>query len=242
MFLPGVAGPSLWACWCWMLMVVYLDGSGSERGIVWRGPTPTPTGRGVRQRRFRFWCRAGTQPMGAAPRDLASQRPSACAPAGTPVARRVSPLRPRNLDHPDPLSRPPHPKRPAQSRVPVARRRCQRGPQRIRHRDRLARSPGGRGLRRTAHRPRPRRSTTPRDTHQQCRHVVPLLDSENTGTLRTDSLRVSACPWHRLPQVPDMDLPEPGRDGCCRRPGRPGRPWCPRPVGPSLNPPCPKPS
>ena len=68
----------------------------------------------------------------------------------------------------------------------------------------------------------------------------PLLDPREHR--RAGDLRVSAGPWHRLPQVPDMDLPEPGRDGRCGRPDRPGGAGFPCPVGPSLNRPCPKPS
>ena len=68
----------------------------------------------------------------------------------------------------------------------------------------------------------------------------PLRDPENTGALAI--FGVSARPWHRHSQMPDMDLPEPGRDGRRRRPDRPGGAGFPCPVGPNLNRPCPKPS
>ena len=68
----------------------------------------------------------------------------------------------------------------------------------------------------------------------------PLRDPENTGALAIFVFRPG--PATDSPQVPDMDLPEPGRDARCGRPDRPGGTGFPRPVGPSLNRPCPKPS
>ena len=58
----------------------------------------------------------------------------------------------------------------------------------------------------------------------------PLLDPENTGALAVFVFR--PIPRRGLPQVPDMDLPEPGRDGRCGRPDRPGGAGDPRAVGP----------
>ena len=155
------------------------------------------------------------------------------------LARQI-PLRHRDLGHPGPSFRPLRPKRPAQTRVPVACRRCRGDQRRIRHPDRLARSPGGPGPWRTAHRQRPLRHTTRRDAHHRFRRLVPTAGSREHR--RAGDLCVSARPWHRLSQVPDMDLPEPGRGGRCRRPDRPGGAGLPCPVGPSLNRPCPKPS
>ena len=146
------------------------------------------------------------------------------------LARQV-PLRPRDLRHPDPSARPPRPNRPSQTRVPVAHRGYPATHRRIRHRDRLARSPARPSPRRSAHRPQPPRRTTPPDAHHQYRHLVPAAGPREHR--RTDNLRVSPRPWHQLPQMPDMDLPESRRDGSCTRPDRSSRTGLPAPWNPT---------
>lgn len=146
---------------------------------------------------------------------------------------RQEPLRHRDLVGPSSTVRPLRSQRSAQTRVPGACGGRRGGQRRIRHRDRLARRPGGPGPRRSAYRRRPLGQTMPRDTHHQSRHVVPVAGSREHR--RAGDLRVSARPKRRRSQVLGMDLPEPGRDGRCRRPDRPGGAGIPCPVEPGLN-------